>query len=267
MDDAILDLRPPARFESGHRAGAVNIPLEELKLRMHELPPSGSRLTLFDEDPARVEAACALLQVDRWQVVRVSDPDWPGLDRLETGPSASRLWQPHPFLVEALPIVEREWGGLAGRRAFDLACGSGRDAVYLALREMDVEAIDILPDALERAADLARRIGVPLKVRCADLEAGASLNVNCCDLALVFNFLHRPLLAQIREAIVPGGFIVYETFLKASRDAYGKPSRDTHLLNPGELAAAFADWQLLVSREGPSGPRRIAAGIVARKPA
>ncbi len=267
MNDAILDLRPPARFESGHSAGAVNIPLEELKLRIHELPPSGSVLTLYDVDPARTEAACAILQADRWQIERVSDPRWLDLGRVETGPSAARLWQPHVFLVEALPIIERKWGGLAGRRALDLACGSGRDAVFLALHGMNVEGVDILPDALQRAADLARRNSVPLRVRRADLEAGCSLSQNCCDLALAFNFLHRPLLALIRDAIAPGGFIVYETFLKASRDAYGKPSRDAHLLNPGELAAAFADWQILVSREGPSGPRRIAAGIVAQKPA
>ncbi len=266
MKDAILDVRPSAQFEAGHRAGAVNIPLEELKLRIHELPPSGADLTLFDDDAARLREARAILQPDRWKIVSVDDPTRLAHGPIETGPSAARLWQPHTFLVDVLPIIEREWCGLAGRRALDLACGSGRDAVFLAMQGMSVEAVDILPDAVQRAADLARRNGVPLRVRSADLETGPALNAACCDLAVVFNFLHRPLIEQIREAVTPGGFVVYETFLQASRELYGKPSRDAHLLNPGELAAAFTGWRILVSREGPSGPRRIASGIVAQKP-
>ena len=42
-------------------------------------------------------------------------------------------------------------GLLPGSRALDLACGSGRNAVYLALAGMQVTAVDILPDALEQA--------------------------------------------------------------------------------------------------------------------
>lgn len=267
MTAAILDLRPHARFESGHCAGAVNIPLEELKLRIHELPPSGARLIVYDDDPARIDAACAVLDPDRWHIERVSGPDASNVGHIETGPSTARLWRPHAFLVDTLPIIEREWVRPIARRALDLACGSGRDAVYLALHGLDVEAVDQLPDALLRAADLARRCGVPLRTRVADLESATPLNAAPLDLAIVFNFLHRPLFAAIRAAVAPGGFVVYETFLKASRDAYGKPSRDVHLLNPGELAAVFADWRIVVSREGPSGPRRIAAGIVAQKPA
>jgi rhodanese-related sulfurtransferase/DNA-binding transcriptional ArsR family regulator len=40
-DDAVvvLDVRPRAEFAAGHIAGAVSIPLEELKQRLDELPP------------------------------------------------------------------------------------------------------------------------------------------------------------------------------------------------------------------------------------
>src|SRR5262249_12951608 len=154
------------------------------------------------------------------------------------------------LLVEALPICAQAWDNFRGRRALDLACGTGRDAVHLALSGFDVEAIDILPDALERAADLAQRNRVSVSLRCADLEAGASIAPNAYDLVPVFNFLHRPRTPAIRAAVRPTGFIVFETFLKASRDAFGRPTRDSHLLNPGELAAAFADWRIVAYREG-----------------
>ncbi|NJL30478.1 MAG: class I SAM-dependent methyltransferase [Phycisphaerales bacterium] len=41
----------------------------------------------------------------------------------------------------------------------DIACGSGRDAVWLAMQGYEVDGLDVLPDALERASDLAHRHG------------------------------------------------------------------------------------------------------------
>jgi len=266
VNAAILDVRAPDQFEAGHRVGAVNIPLEQLAKRVHELPPSGTPLTIFDNDPGRAAAARELIPLNRWPLTLASSSDWLARGPLETGQSSARLWRPNDLLVEALPICLRAWGNVCGRRALDLACGTGRDAVYLAQSGFDVEAIDVLPDALERAADLARRNSVSVSVRCADLENGASIILGAYDLVTVFNFLHRPLLHGIRAAVRPNGFVVYEAFLKASRDAFGRPTRDSHLLNPGELAAAFADWRILTYREGLSGPRRIAAGMIAQKP-
>ncbi len=36
---SVLDVRPPEEYEAGHLPGAVNIPLEELEKRLHELNP------------------------------------------------------------------------------------------------------------------------------------------------------------------------------------------------------------------------------------
>ena len=50
---AILDVRPADSFVSGHRKGAVNIPLEELASRIHELPSPHVPLVIFDLDDRR----------------------------------------------------------------------------------------------------------------------------------------------------------------------------------------------------------------------
>ena len=52
----ILDVRPEARFLAAHAPGAASIPLEEIARRSHELPPKGSTVRLFDEDPGRTRA-------------------------------------------------------------------------------------------------------------------------------------------------------------------------------------------------------------------
>ncbi len=73
-------------------------------------------------------------------------------------------------------------------------------------------------------------------------------------------------MPQIVEGVRPGGLVVYETFVDPQRQQFGKPSRETHVLKSGELPKWFTGWEILASREGLSGPRRYAAGLIARKP-
>jgi len=269
----VLDVRPADQFEQVHRAGAVNIPLEELPHRTHELPPRGVSLIVYDHDPARAEEARArLAETDRANVRVISTPEWLTEGQTETGPSTTRLWRPHALLKEAVDIARSTWPNLHSRRALDLACGSGRDAVYLALRGFNVEAWDILPDALARCDALAQRNAVRVTTRVRDIVvapvsgADGVIPSNSFDLICVFNFLHRPLMSALFHAVRAGGLLVYETFLLEQRDRFGKPRRDAHLLLPNELAAFVpAGWTTLVYREGQAGERRIAASLIANR--
>ena len=65
------------------------------------------------------------------------------------------------------------------------------------------------------------------------------------DLACVFYFLHRPLFAEIRRAVRPGGIFVAAIHVRSARDEEGR-----FLLEPGELRALFSDWEIVLSREG-----------------
>jgi tellurite methyltransferase len=87
------------------------------------------------------------------------------------------------------------------------------------------------------------------------------------DAVIVFNYLHRPLFPFIREAIRPGGLIVYETFT-VDQKRFGRPSNLDFLLEQHELAQAFAGWELIRSFEGEvSSPERAIARLIARKQA
>jgi len=245
---SILDVRAEEDFLAGHAPGAVNIPAPELARRAHELPPKGAAISLFDDDPARLAIVSERLR-ERGYVV---EETWLGLADLdERGPSRARLWQPSPFLVEALERI----GALAGAapprgRALDLACGCGREAVWLALAGYEVEAIDALPDALERAEDLARRSGARLTTIRQDLKRSPALPPARYDLVTVLRFLHRPLLPAIRESVAPGGFVVYEAFHRRDAAKGRRRLKDDHTLEDGELAAAFAGCEALIARDG-----------------
>ena len=117
----------------------------------------------------------------------------------------------------------------------------------------------------------ARRIGAPIRAIVGNVEDGTYIiPIETYDLIVVFNFLHRPLFRDIKDGIVPGGVVVYQTFT-VDQPRYGRPTNPDYLLQPNELKQVFADWELLRYREliGPSRkdsePRAI-AGIVARKP-
>lgn len=263
----LLDVRRAVDFEKAHRPGAVNVPLEELRLRMHELSPRDVALVLYDADSTRARWAGSRLRARGRTLTEIHHgPEWLHAGTVETGPSRARLWRPHALLVEAITLARRTWRGLAGRKALDLACGSGRDAVFTAMEGLTVEGWDILPDALERCADLARRNGVAVGVRRIDLEAAPPLQPNSFDLACCFSFLHRPLMSMLAETVRPGGLIVYETFVEPQRELFGKPVRESHVLRPGELAGWFRGWDIRTFREGLSAPRRFTASMIAMKP-
>jgi SAM-dependent methyltransferase len=262
---AILDVRAEALFAAGHAAGAVNIPLEELARRTYELPPKGSVVNLFDADPDRRREAAAALGV-RGYVVR--EASLGPSDLRESGPSRARLWQPNPFLVEALGLIPPRAGADSpGGRALDVACGAGRDAVYLATRGYEVEAMDALPDALERARDLARRSGVSIQTLQRDLRRDPALPAGRYDLVTVFRFLHRPVLPVIGQSVARGGFVVYEGFHWRDSAPGRRQLRPGHALRDGELAAAFEAYEPLIARDGVERDGRVFSQLLARRKA
>ena len=118
----------------------------------------------------------------------------------------------------------------AGGRALDVACGSGRHARLLASMGFAVEAVD------SDASALAGLEGSPgIGTRVADLESGPwPYGAACFDAVVVTNYLHRPRLEWLIDALRPGGVLIYETFM-AGNEALGRPSNPHFLLQPGEL--------------------------------
>jgi rhodanese-related sulfurtransferase/DNA-binding MarR family transcriptional regulator len=75
----VLDVRPTEEYRSGHIAGAISIPLHELKDRLAELPRDQD-IVAYCRGPYCVLAAQAieLLQEHGFRAVRLEDgvPDW-----------------------------------------------------------------------------------------------------------------------------------------------------------------------------------------------
>ncbi len=169
---------------------------------------------------------------------------------------------PAPFVVEQLS----DFHPTPGARALDLACGAGRNALWLAEQGWDVTAVDGSDAAIEilrrRAAN--EDLNYPHQGR-ADLEAGAfSLQPAAWDLILIYAYLQRDLLKQLRAALRPGGVAAVAVHLAEP----GRASR--YSLQPGELASYFDGWDIRYSHEGPpegspENARHFAAIVAVRR--
>ncbi|WP_322043279.1 class I SAM-dependent methyltransferase [Paraburkholderia sp. J67] len=132
----------------------------------------------------------------------------------------------------------RQWAHLIapGGTVLDLASGAGRHARWLAQRGHPVAALDRDADALATMRDVPG-IGV---LEC-DLEGAPWPLPDDARFAaiVVTNYLHRPLMPRLLDALAPGGVLVYETFAQGN-ETVGKPSNPAFLLAPGELLAVCA---------------------------
>lgn len=169
---------------------------------------------------------------------------------------------PSPWITSHTPAPK-----VTNNRALDLACGKGRHSFYLASLGWDVTAID-------RDLSDTDQTGSPnISWIEADLECGHwPLGNTQFDLIVVTNYLHRPLFTDLRTALAPDGMLIYETFMQGN-ETYGRPRSPDFLLNPDELADAFADWDIIAFTQGPvfanndSEITALKQSIAVRKPA
>lgn len=169
-----------------------------------------------------------------------------------------------PFVSGWIPRVARELGMPAARcRALDLAMGEGRHTWLLAQAGFTTFGADISVDRLAAARARPHDPGLTIHPWACDLDV-YPLPAQRFHLLLVSRFLLRSRWADLKRLVVPGGFVLYETFTTGQMaKAYG-PSSPEHLLNPGELRNAFAGWHILFSEEVDE-PAALAR-LVARKP-
>jgi SAM-dependent methyltransferase len=147
------------------------------------------------------------------------------------------------------PFVEEIVRDLPPGRALDLACGNGRNAIWLAERGWRVTAVDRAPEIAHAGID----------VRTADLEKHEfSIEESAWDLIVVSYYLQTDLFPAIVRGLKPGGVAIvivhmFEPGHESSRFS----------VRPGELRAYFRDCEILAYREGKPAPNARAVAQIA----
>lgn len=129
---------------------------------------------------------------------------------------------PSDWIVRWTPLLP------PAAQVLDVACGHGRHVHWLTQAGHRVTAIDREAALLAPLSGLAQTL-------LADLEAAPwPLPGRRFDAVVVTNYLWRPLFPALKDAVAPGGLLIYETFAQAHA-ALGRPRRPEFLLRPGEL--------------------------------
>ncbi len=156
-------------------------------------------------------------------------------ERYATGGYQARAF-PTAYLEQWVPTFEQG-------RALVVACGPGRNGLYLAEQGFEVVGVDISGVAISRARDAAVERGVEAEFRATDLD-DFDPEPRSFDLITVIRYRNPGLWPRLVEALAPDGWILAEHHMKTTADVAGPKSADFRL-DPGELLRVFAGLRIV----------------------
>ena len=152
-------------------------------------------------------------------------------------------------------------------KALDLACGTGRNSLFLAEKGYDVTAIDISPRAITLAEQRARERGLKINWVVADLDT-YSIQGQYDLIVISFFYVNKDMVPSIINALKSGGMLLYENHVLPPSDANDGHQHRFHL-KPGELGQLFRGLKVIHYEErrvdGEEGRPSYLASLVAQK--
>lgn len=290
----IIDLRTQAEFFACHLQGATHLPWAELLERLNELPPRPAKLILVASSLDILTLASNQLaeknyqiQQQIWAKVSANVPsEQPGLVQfcdinspniqvtqavVHNNGTSHQLWQPCSLIAQFSETyfsqLRASSQNQARSRALDLGCGGGRDAVYLSQAGWQVTAIEHKLSVLTKAQFLAKQTAQNIEFILGDMTHPDTLPecwLQQFQLVYGVRILNRALFPKIKQLIAPGGFVVWQTF-SAGCEAFGSPKNPNYILQPGELAQTFDDFEIICDRIEYLPDGRPVASFIARK--
>ncbi len=146
-------------------------------------------------------------------------------------------------VVEIVPALPKN------AKVLDLACGEGRNSLYLATKGFDVTAIDRSVAGINKLLHFAQKANVKVTGIVSDI---VNLDIlEDYDLVMAHGCLYylsneewRALLSDVKDHTKPGGFNIYSVFIFNSK--YPKP----HEFKSARYMASFAPNELKEFYEG-----------------
>lgn len=164
-----------------------------------------------------------------------------------------------------VPLLVRTAKDLRPARVLDLACGTGRNALWLASQGWDVTAVDASAVAIEILRRRAAEKSLIIDARVADLEQGEfKIEPSCWDFIAICYYLQLNLIEAAKQGTTQGGLLLVIVHIAE----HGEEPTGSRL-RPGELIRRFDGWEILHAFEGQpedAAHRRAVAEIVARRP-
>jgi len=143
--------------------------------------------------------------------------------KYKTTPSLLERGEPSEKLVSLLSHIE-------GNKVLDVACGSGRNSIFLAEKGFVVESVDISQRAL---SSLDAKGYENINTQLIDLDT-FKVNKNTYDLIIMTNYLDRQIIPKLLQSLTQNGILFIETYMNHISNTK-KPSNPKYLLEKDEL--------------------------------
>lgn len=111
-------------------------------------------------------------------------------------------------------------------KALDIACGNGRNSIFMNKHGFTVDAIDISTVATQKL----QKQNLGINVKCLDIDT-LTIPENSYDVIINIRFLERRLFAMIEKGLKPGGLLLFESFAGGKNEKF--------CLRANELLHAF----------------------------
>ncbi|MDJ1430804.1 class I SAM-dependent methyltransferase [Halostagnicola sp. A-GB9-2] len=167
---------------------------------------------------------------------------------------------------EPIPQLAARLDELPSGRALDVATGTGRNACFLAANGYDVDAIDVSDRALEIAEERADARGIDVNWIRADISE-FDFEPERYDVITVSFFAALEVLPALKDALAPGGVLIYEHHLRSTDPIDIGPSSDRYRYRSNDLLRACLDLTILFYEEEiriDDGDRLAVATLVGR---
>ena len=158
------------------------------------------------------------------------------------------------FGTEPSPYARRLLGLLPARaRVLELGAGEGRDCVFFARQGLEVTGVEMASEGLVKARRLAAAAGVRVRwiqATLPDLPVGGPFDAvySCGSIHYVARRDRAALLKRLRAVTRPGGRHFHVVF--TTRLMHPEKGEAMDAFEPGEIASAYAGWQVEEWREG-----------------
>lgn len=143
----------------------------------------------------------------------------------------------------------------AGKTALAVADGEGRNSVWLARQDLHVDAFDISPVGVAKAARLAREYNVTVDLHVADCDDWNWRPAAYDVVAAIFvQFagpeMRRRMFAGMIDTLKPGGYLILQGYTPKQLDyKTGGPGLLDHLYTTSMMRDAFASLDIIELRE------------------
>ena len=142
-----------------------------------------------------------------------------------------------------------------GQAVLDVACGEGRNSVWLAEQGCEVAGIDVSPLALQKARRLAEEHTVTVAFEQADIRTygwggGRFDAIVCIFIQFAAPADRERLFTGFLDTLKPGGIVVLQGYTPRQLEyRTGGPGDLAHLYTRDMLEAAFGVFEMLLLEE------------------